>query len=121
MIILQSPLPSIFNVFAEGKEVVNINPLAVVKYNVALPVTENLVAVHSAYFKVDVGMVVDGGCHGHIESAVLGNEFPRLKESALGATLTVTRSEMREDGTVLVRTLNESGETCLEAVVRLEN
>ena len=43
-----------------------------------------------------------------------------IKESHLGATLTVTRSEMEEDGTVLVRTLNESGETCLEAVVRLE-
>ena len=43
-----------------------------------------------------------------------------IKESALGATLTVMRSEMGEDGTVFVRTLNESGETCLEAVVRLE-
>ena len=43
-----------------------------------------------------------------------------VKESALGATLTVTRSEMGEDGTVFVRTLNESGETCLEAVVRLD-
>ncbi len=43
-----------------------------------------------------------------------------IKESALGATLTVMRSAMGEDGTVFVRTLNESGETCLEAVVRLE-
>jgi acyl-ACP thioesterase len=43
-----------------------------------------------------------------------------LKESRLGATLTVTRSERGEDGTVSVRTLNESGETCLEAVVGLE-
>jgi acyl-ACP thioesterase len=34
-----------------------------------------------------------------------------IKESALGATLTVTRSAMQEDGTVLVRTLGESGET----------
>ena len=43
-----------------------------------------------------------------------------IKESALGATLTVTRSAMGEDGTVYLRTLNEAGETCLEAVVRLE-
>ena len=43
-----------------------------------------------------------------------------IKESHLGATLTVTRSEMQEDGTVFVRTVNEAGETCLEAVVRLE-
>ena len=43
-----------------------------------------------------------------------------VKESALGATLTVMRSAMEEDGTVFVRTLNEAGETCLEAVVRLE-
>jgi acyl-ACP thioesterase len=43
-----------------------------------------------------------------------------LKESHLGATLTVTRSERGEDGTVSVRTLNESGETCLEALVGLE-
>ena len=43
-----------------------------------------------------------------------------LKESRLGATLTVTRSERGEDGTVSVRTLNESGETCLEALVGLE-
>ena len=43
-----------------------------------------------------------------------------IKESALGATLKVMRSAMGEDGTVFVRTLNESGETCLEAVVKLE-
>ena len=43
-----------------------------------------------------------------------------IKESHLGATLTVTRSEMAEDGTVFVRTLGESGETCLEAIVKLE-
>ncbi|MBQ8407574.1 MAG: hypothetical protein IJY39_01780 [Clostridia bacterium] len=42
-----------------------------------------------------------------------------IKESHLGATLTVTRGEMREDGTIDVRTLNEAGETCLEAVVGL--
>ena len=43
-----------------------------------------------------------------------------VKESHLGSTLTVMRSKMSEDGTVMVRTLNEAGETCLEAVVRLE-
>ena len=43
-----------------------------------------------------------------------------IKESHLGATLTVTRSERAEDGTVYIRTLNEAGETCLEAVVKLE-
>ena len=43
-----------------------------------------------------------------------------LKESALGATLTVTRSEIGEDGTIFVRTLNAAGETCLDAAVRLE-
>jgi acyl-ACP thioesterase len=43
-----------------------------------------------------------------------------LKESRLGATLTVKRNEMTEDGRIGVRTLNEAGEPCLEAVVRLE-
>ena len=38
-----------------------------------------------------------------------------LKESALGATLILSRSEMDESGTVYVRTTNEQGETCLEA------
>ena len=51
---------------------------------------------------------------------VLGMSLSYLKESPLGATLTVTRGEMREDGTIEVRTLNEAGETCLEAVVKLE-
>ena len=42
-----------------------------------------------------------------------------LKESHLGATLTVTRGEMSEDGSIEMRTLNENGEACLEAVVKL--
>lgn len=42
-----------------------------------------------------------------------------LKESHLGATLTVTRSEMSDDGKIEIRTLNEAGESCLEAVVAL--
>ena len=42
-----------------------------------------------------------------------------LKESRLGATLTITRGEMREDGSIEMRTLNEAGETCLEAVIKL--
>ena len=42
-----------------------------------------------------------------------------LKESRLGATLTVTRGEMSEDGSIEMRTLNEAGETCLEAAVKL--
>lgn len=44
-----------------------------------------------------------------------------IKESHLGATLTVTRSRMSAEGEVFVRTLNEEGETCLEAVVGLKN
>ncbi len=44
-----------------------------------------------------------------------------LKESPLGATLTVTRGEMGENGKIEVRTLNEAGDTCLEAVVKLES
>ena len=43
-----------------------------------------------------------------------------LKESALGATLTVTRSNPDENGIISVRTINEAGETCLEATVKLE-
>ena len=43
-----------------------------------------------------------------------------VKESALGATLTVMRSKMNPDGDICVRTLNELGETCLEAVIRLK-
>ena len=42
-----------------------------------------------------------------------------VKESHLGSTLTVTRGEMAEDGTIQIRTLNEDGEACLEAVVKL--
>ena len=41
-----------------------------------------------------------------------------VKESRLGAVLTVERSEL-SDGKVPVRTLNENGETCLDAVIGL--
>jgi acyl-ACP thioesterase len=51
---------------------------------------------------------------------VSGMSLSYLKESRLGATLTVKRNEMTEDGKIGVRTLNEAGEPCLEAVVRLE-
>jgi len=43
-----------------------------------------------------------------------------LKESHLGATLTVLRGDADEDGNILVCTQNESGETCLEAMVSIE-
>ena len=43
-----------------------------------------------------------------------------LKESSLGATLTVTRSNPDENGIISVRTLTKSGETGLEATVKLE-
>ena len=43
-----------------------------------------------------------------------------LKESSLGATLTITRGEKNEDRVIEMRTLNEAGEICLEAVVKLE-
>lgn len=43
-----------------------------------------------------------------------------LKESPLGATLTVSRSAIDEDGTLYIRTTNEQGETCLEACAVLE-
>ncbi len=42
-----------------------------------------------------------------------------LRESRLGATLTITRGDISEDGKIEVRTLNEQGEACLEAVVKL--
>ncbi len=42
-----------------------------------------------------------------------------LKESHLGAALTITRSEMSDDGKIEIRTLNEAGDVCLEAVVGL--
>lgn len=42
-----------------------------------------------------------------------------LKESHLGATLTVFRSVMSDDGSVLIRTVNENGDICLEAVIKL--
>ena len=56
---------------------------------------------------------------GDIPYLVSGMSLSYVKESHLGATLTVTRGEMQEDGTIQVRTLNEEGETCLEAVVKL--
>ena len=43
-----------------------------------------------------------------------------VKESHLGATLTITRGNLRDDGTVELKTLNEAGETCLDATVKLE-
>ena len=43
-----------------------------------------------------------------------------LKESSLGATLSVSRSEIDENGMIFIRTTNEQGETCLEAIVVLE-
>ena len=42
-----------------------------------------------------------------------------IKESHLGATLTVYRSQMSEDGKIDVRTTNEDMQTCLEATVQL--
>ena len=43
-----------------------------------------------------------------------------VKESHLGATLKVTRGEMSDDGQIEARTLNENGEPCLDAIVKLE-
>lgn len=43
-----------------------------------------------------------------------------VKESHLGATLKVTRGDMSDDGQIEVRTLNENGEPCLDAIVKLE-
>ena len=43
-----------------------------------------------------------------------------LKESSLGATLTVSRSEINENGTIFIRTTNVDGETCLESCAVLE-
>ncbi len=40
-----------------------------------------------------------------------------IKESHLGATLKIYRSETNENGEVFVRTVNENGEICLEAAV----
>ena len=42
-----------------------------------------------------------------------------LKESHLGATLTITRSKMSDDGKIEIRTVNDAGESCLEAIVGL--
>lgn len=57
---------------------------------------------------------------GDIPYYVSAMSLSYVKESHLGTTLTITRGEMQDDGTINVRTLNEAGETCLEAVVRLE-
>ncbi|MGM9644992.1 MAG: hypothetical protein ACI3X1_07895, partial [Eubacteriales bacterium] len=43
-----------------------------------------------------------------------------IKESHLGTTLKVLRSEPDGDGNIFVRTQNEEGETCLEASICLE-
>ena len=43
-----------------------------------------------------------------------------LKEAPLGATLTVNRG-LREDGFFEFKTTNPAGETCLEAIVKLQN
>ena len=44
-----------------------------------------------------------------------------IKEAPLGETLTVLRSDADDDGRIFVRTLNELGEVCLEAVLTLTN
>ena len=44
-----------------------------------------------------------------------------LKEARLGDNLTVLRSDADADGRIFVRTLNEQGEACLEAVLTLTN
>jgi acyl-ACP thioesterase len=41
-----------------------------------------------------------------------------IKESPLAATLTIYRSQPREDGTVEIRTINEDMQVCLEATVQ---
>jgi len=56
---------------------------------------------------------------GDIPYFVSAMSLSYVKESHLGTTLTITRGEMQDDGTINVRTLNEAGETCLEAVVKL--
>ena len=43
-----------------------------------------------------------------------------IKESRLGAILTVERGSMSDDGKINVRTRNEDGDVCLEAIVGLE-
>ncbi len=43
-----------------------------------------------------------------------------LKESHLGATLKILRTGAQDDGKIYIRTTNESGEACLEAVLCLE-
>ena len=43
-----------------------------------------------------------------------------LKEAHIGATLTVCRGKMNEHGLIEMRTVNESGEICLEATVGIE-
>ena len=42
-----------------------------------------------------------------------------VKESKLGATLSLSRSKMDEQGNILIRTQNEQGETCLDALAQL--
>ena len=42
-----------------------------------------------------------------------------IKESLLGTTLTVSRTARDEDNTIFMRTQNEQGETCLDALVTL--
>ena len=60
--------------------------------------------------------MTDAGCAYRVSEMSLSY----LKESPLGATLTVLRDNMSEDGNISVRTVNEQGEVCLEAVIKLE-
>jgi acyl-ACP thioesterase len=57
---------------------------------------------------------------GEVPCFVSAMSLSYLKESPLGATLTITRGEKNEDRVIEMRTLNEAGEICLEAVVKLE-
>lgn len=56
---------------------------------------------------------------GDVSFRVASASLSYLKESHLGTALTVFRSSMSDDGSILIRTVNESGEVCLEAIIKL--
>ena len=66
-----SHLPFILYVLTEGIHILDFELCAVIKGYITVPKTVHLVGVHSADNEVCIGVVVVGGSHCEVESAIL--------------------------------------------------
>ena len=87
-------LPSVFHVLAKCVHILYFQLCFVVKNHAAAPQTVYLMGMHSRDTHIQVGMVVECGLHGHIKSAVLGNNPPGLHVSVLGELFHIHSAEL---------------------------